>query len=227
MKFVIASASPRRKELFSLTGWEAEILPTDIPETRDSAETAGAYVSRLAAQKAQFAAAHRGQTEPAVILAADTIVYFEEQILEKPENSSHAYSMLDMLRGKTHQVCTAVALINTCSGTASECACITDVPMRSYAQHEIDRYIKSGSPLDKAGAYGIQDRDFAPVEIDKMNGCFANVMGLPLCHLVVQLRRLGILTSTDIPAACQRYNEYHCPVYASILGGEPCVEPHL
>jgi len=227
MRFVLASASPRRKELFSLTGWEAEISPASIPEAKDSAEDAGGYVTRLAAQKAQFAAEQRMDTEPAVILGADTIVYFEEKILEKPADDKHARIMLKMLSGKTHQVCTAISVLDLRHKTATSCACVTQVPMRNYSDQEIDRYIETGSPLDKAGAYGIQDREFEPVEVKKMDGCFANVMGLPLCHLVVQLGRIGIRTEADVPAACQQYNAYNCPVFASILGGEPCVEPRL
>jgi len=223
MKFVIASKSPRRKELFSLTGWDAEVFPTDIPETRAASEAADEYVRRLAAQKAAFAAA--SSLDPAVILAADTIVTLDGVLMEKPLDAQDAASMLKRLRGRTHQVCTAFTVIDSSSGKSAHCACITDVPMRNYSDLEVDRYVAGGSPLDKAGAYGIQDRDFHPVAVENLQGCFANVMGLPLCHLSVQLQKYGVPMSGDIAAACQKYNHYNCPVHASILGGEPCVEP--
>jgi predicted house-cleaning NTP pyrophosphatase (Maf/HAM1 superfamily) len=106
------------------------------------------------------------------------------------------------------------------SGAAQEMElCVTSVPMRDYTDREISAYIDSGSPMDKAGAYGIQDRGFNPVEIAQLNGCFANVMGLPLCHLLRAMRRLGQDTPCDVPLACQSFTSYDCPVHSDILRG--------
>jgi predicted house-cleaning NTP pyrophosphatase (Maf/HAM1 superfamily) len=96
--------------------------------------------------------------------------------------------------------------------------CVSEVPMREYADPEVEAYLDSGSPLDKAGAYGIQDGDFNPVDMSRMRDCFANVMGLPLCHLVRNLRRLGYEPPADVPAACQAFTGYECHVFPAILG---------
>ncbi len=224
MNIVLASASPRRRELFSLTGWSADTLATDIPEVMEPEESPVDYVRRLAAQKACYAA---GRIDPdlfGMVIAADTIVVDRDQVLEKPGSASEASEMLNHLRGSFHQVLTAVTLFDTAQGVEQNCLCVTDVPMREYSDREISNYVESGLAFDKAGAYGIQDRSFSPVNMEKMDGCFANVMGLPLCHLVVLFRQSGMYPEVDVPAACQRFTDYRCPVYSGILGGEPCVE---
>jgi predicted house-cleaning NTP pyrophosphatase (Maf/HAM1 superfamily) len=96
--------------------------------------------------------------------------------------------------------------------------CITDVPMRSYSDEEIDAYVKSGDPLDKAGAYAIQHPEFQPVE--KLSGCFASVMGLPMCHLVRTLHKLDVPPIADVAASCQAYLNYQCNVSSAVLRGE-------
>ena len=96
--------------------------------------------------------------------------------------------------------------------------CETLVPMRNYDLVEIEAYVASGSPLDKAGAYGIQDDGFQPVAAELLQGCYTNVMGLPLCHLVRAMRRLGHHPPVDVPTACQVYTGFLCPVYQQILG---------
>jgi predicted house-cleaning NTP pyrophosphatase (Maf/HAM1 superfamily) len=96
--------------------------------------------------------------------------------------------------------------------------CVTDVPMRNYGDEELETYVLTGDPLDKAGAYAIQHPGFHPVE--NMKGCYASVMGLPLCHLIRVLRKLDIALGTDVPAACQSLLQYPCPVSRAILRGE-------
>ena len=93
--------------------------------------------------------------------------------------------------------------------------CVTDVPMRAYSDEEIEAYVATGDPLDKAGAYAIQHADFNPV-ID-MKGCYASVMGLPLCHVTRLLRQMEVATGADVPANCQSFLSYACPVFAEIL----------
>jgi len=126
--------------------------------------------------------------------------------------------MLRRLRGRCHQVYTGIAALRVSDGLLLADLCVTEVPMRAYSDDEIDAYVQSGDPLDKAGAYGIQHPDFQPVE--SMQGCFASVMGLPLCHLIRNLRRLEITPGNDVPDACQSHLNYQCPVSRAILRGE-------
>jgi predicted house-cleaning NTP pyrophosphatase (Maf/HAM1 superfamily) len=127
--------------------------------------------------------------------------------------------MLERLSGDSHRVVTAVAIFTPgASGPVVE-VCITEVPMRPYTSEEAAEYVAGGSPMDKAGAYGIQDGAFQPVSVERLRGCFANVMGMPLCHLARAMRRLGQPAPADVPASCQVHTGYVCPVYESILGG--------
>ena len=139
-------------------------------------------------------------------------------ILGKPKDPADAVQMLKNLRGRKHQVYTGLAAIKLSSGQMLTDLCVTEVPMRNYTDTEIEAYVQTGDPLDKAGAYAIQDTRFQPVE--NMKGCFASVMGLPLCHLVRVLAKMGITPNLDVPTNCQTYLKYSCPVSADILRGE-------
>ena len=123
--------------------------------------------------------------------------------------------MLRQLRGRTHQVYTAITLLDLQTDRAITDLAGSDVPMRDYTDEEIETYIASGDPFDKAGAYAIQHDGFRPVE--NFAHCFANVMGLPLCHAVRSLRQLGVETPNNVPALCQAHIRYKCPVFESIL----------
>jgi septum formation protein len=216
-KMILASNSPRRRQLLELTGWDFEVRSTDLDEDLLPGESPGAYVVRLAGSKARVCAQNlNGGT---IILAADTTVVDADAVLGKPADPVEAESMLRGLRGHTHQVYTGLAVCRTRGDDLITDLCITDVPMRSYSDEEMHTYIASGDPLDKAGAYAIQHPDFHPVET--MTGCFASVMGLPLCHLVNNLKRLGLEAGVDVPARCQSALEYKCPVWQGILMGEP------
>jgi MAF protein len=136
-------------------------------------------------------------------------------ILGKPSDPAEAALMLRQLRGHAHQVYTALALIRSQDGSCLTDVCATDVPMRDYSDEEIEAYVASGDPLDKAGAYAIQHPGFKPVAW--LEGCFANVMGLPLCHLARNLSQVGISVPGNLPQACQSLLEYSCPVYERIL----------
>ena len=124
-----------------------------------------------------------------IIIAADTTVVDEGQILGKPANAYEAESMLRRLRGREHQVFTALAVVRRSEGFLALDWCVTQVPMRTYSDEEMYAYIATGDPLDKAGAYAIQHPDFSPVA--NLEGCYANVMGLPLCHLKRTLDAAG------------------------------------
>jgi MAF protein len=152
-------------------------------------------------------------------VAADTAVVDGAEVLGKPTHPEDARRMLRQLRGRTHQVFTGVSVTEVSSGTTLTDVCITEVPMRDYTDAEILSYLASGDPMDKAGAYGIQHPGFHPVQ--QMRGCFASVMGLPLCHVLRLMRQLGAAPQPELPERCQAHLNYACPVSAAILRGEP------
>jgi predicted house-cleaning NTP pyrophosphatase (Maf/HAM1 superfamily) len=126
--------------------------------------------------------------------------------------------MLKRLRGHIHQVYTGIALLRASDGLLLTDLCVTDVPMRGYSDEEIQAYVATGDPLDKAGAYAIQHPGFHPVA--RMDGCFASVMGLPVCHVILQMRKMDIQPDTAFFAGCETLLEYNCPVSNAILSGE-------
>jgi MAF protein len=218
---ILASNSPRRCQLLALTGLPFVVSAADVDESPISNEKPVDYVLRLAETKARAIHADAGQ----IILAADTTVVDGQDILGKPQDDAEAVAMLRRLRGHAHQVYTGVALLRVSDGLLLKDVCVTDVPMRDYSDEEIRAYVGTGDPLDKAGAYAIQHPEFRPVAMPSngrtgMDGCYANVMGLPLCHVTRMLREMGVTPNADIPAGCQQLLEYECPVYEKILSGE-------
>lgn len=188
----------------------------DVDETPLAGETPEVYVTRLAREKAR--ACERQAPFNAVILAADTTVADGSQIIGKPLDAEDAARMLRQLRNRHHMVHTAVVVGLPSRGLTELELCSTRVKMRAYTEEELTIYIQSGDPLDKAGAYAIQHEGFDPVE--KLSGCYASVMGLPLCHIERALRRLGFGVRKRVPYRCQRELAYTCPVFKSILAGE-------
>jgi MAF protein len=211
---VLASNSPRRRQLLALADRDFIVSAPDVDESQYENESPSGYVLRLAETKARAVKADAGQ----IVLAADTTVVDGREILGKPKDDADAFRMLTQLRGRTHQVYTGVALLRKSDDLLLTDICVTDVPVRSYSDEEIRTYISTGDPLDKAGAYAIQHAEFNPVA--SMKGCYASVMGLPLCHVTRLIRRLGIEFKTDVPANCQKLLDYDCPVYESILKGK-------
>jgi MAF protein len=210
---VLASGSPRRRELLRLLGFDFERVVGTLDETPKPGELPDAYTLRVSLEKAQDTIE---MVRPgSIILTADTTVADGDNILGKPNDDAHAEMMLKQLRSRNHQVYTAVTLLDTRDNRIEQILAITQVTMRDYSDAEIAHYIASGDPKDKAGSYAIQNADFRPVA--RIKGCYANVMGLPLCHLVVCLRRFGIQPYADVPAVCQRFNQIECPVYDDIL----------
>lgn len=209
---ILASASPRRQQLMTLIGWEFKVISVDIDESPLQGESPSDYVIRLATCKAwacgeQFRVT--GDHTGCLIVAADTAVVDGGHILGKPVNETEAMCMLQRLRGRIHQVYTGTAVLSSKKALLTD-VCITDVPMRTYSEQEMSAYIASGDPLDKAGAYAIQHSLFHPVE--NLSGCYANVMGLPLCHIESALMKLGLQANKDVAQACQDYLGYCCPV---------------
>ena len=189
---------------------------SNVDESQRIDEAPPDYVLRLAEAKARAAVAMARSDH--IIIGADTAVVDGSRILGKPKDIKEATAMLKSLRGHTHQVYSALAVLRMRDERLITDLCVTDVPMRNYSDEELEAYVLTGDPLDKAGAYAIQHPGFHPVE--NMKGCYASVMGLPLCHLIRVLRMLGVPDDTDLPAACQSLLQYQCPVSRAILRGE-------
>lgn len=208
---VLASNSPRRRQLLALTGLTFVVSVGDVDESQLEHETPSEYVLRLAEKKAGAIQADADQ----IVLGSDTTVVDGMDILGKPADEAEAVEMLTRLRGRTHQVYTGVALLRMSDGLLLKDLCVTDVPMRDYSDEEIRAYVATGDPLDKAGAYAIQHPDFHPVA--SVHGCYTSVMGLPLCHVTRMLRELGLETRSDVPEGCQQLLDYRCLLYEKIL----------
>jgi len=213
---VLASNSPRRQQLLTLGGWPFKVLVADVDEDLLPGEAPGDYVLRLAKMKARKSA--RELNDNHIVVAADTSVVDEGEILGKPVNERDAVHMLKRLRGHTHQVYTGLALLRVSDGCTLTDLSVTDVPMRAYSNEEIDAYVQTGDPLDKAGAYAIQHPRFHPVE--NLRGCFASVMGLPLCSLANLLQEFDFAPQPSVGIRCQGELQYDCSISSAVLRGE-------
>lgn len=210
-KLILASGSPRRNELLRLFGIPFSKRPSDIDEAKLEAESPRQYVQRMALEKGETLEIFSDE----LVLSADTIVDLEGQVLGKPIDKDDARRILKLMRGKTHHVHTGLALHNGEEGTIANEICLTNVRMRDYSADEIEAYLARADYHDKAGAYAIQDSQFHPVE--HIQGCYANVMGLPLCHVYRMFSQAAICMDVEIADLCQRYNDINCEVYPSIL----------
>lgn len=183
MQLILASASPRRKELLGLFGLPFVVRAADIDETMNPENAPYDEVARVSRRKALAVQ----RTEDDVVIAADTIVVCEGKILGKPHDTAEAKAMLALLSGRDHQVMTGCTVLRGETGkTVTE---VTDLHFRPLSQKEIDRYVASGEPMDKAGAYGIQGG--AALFCQRMVGDYYNVMGLPVCRLGQMLREVA------------------------------------
>jgi len=185
---VLASASPRRRELLAQAGFTFEVQPADIDEALLPGEDAIAYVTRLAREKAEAVFAGRATSDPQLtVLGADTTVCVDRQILGKPESPGDAARMLRLLSGRTHRVVTGVALVS--ASHTQVAAEVTAVQFVSLSEEEIAAYIATGEPNDKAGAYAIQGR--AARWIPRIEGCYFNVVGLPIALVSTLIESLS------------------------------------
>ncbi len=203
---ILASSSPRRQQLLSLLGVEYRVLTAEIDERLRAGETPQEYVSRLALTKSK--AINPSSTDRWIILAADTAVVDDDQILGKPRDANQAKKMLRILRDRTHYVFTCLSVRDTLTEEVITDLCVTEVSMRSYHESEIRDYVTSGDPLDKAGAYAIQNAGFNPVQ--EISGCYTNVVGLPLCHLTEILKQKKINHNGLITRGCRTSSGYNC-----------------
>lgn len=174
-KIILASASPRRSEILRTVGWPFDTLAVDINESRRPDEEAGAYVQRLAREKAETAAA---RTVGLNVVGADTTVVIEGQILEKPLDANDARRMVELLSGRWHRVLTGVAVFDRKNAVTRVAIQETEVKFAAMSDDEIDWYVATGEPMDKAGAYAIQGAGARFIE--EIKGDYFNVVGLPL-----------------------------------------------
>jgi septum formation protein len=187
MKLILASSSPRRAEILRNAGIAFSVLSSAIDETPSPNEPPKDLVLRLANAKAELVAARA--VGPAIVIAADTVVVLDNKNLGKPRSTDDAHRMLEQLSGRTHSVLTGVSLIRLPDASHLEFVESTLVHFNALSAEEISNYLSTGEPYDKAGAYAIQGR--AARYIPRIEGCYFNVVGLPLARLVSALHQLG------------------------------------
>jgi septum formation protein len=212
----LASASPRRRQILGWAGITFQSLSMDIDESIKTGENVEDYVRRLAIEKARTAMDKI--TSDGLVIAADTTVVLDNAILGKPVDRGEAVRMLTSLRNRQHEVITALVIIKTDQSSFINEFCISKIQMRNYSNQEIQTYVNTDDPLDKAGAYAIQHPQFNPVI--NFRGCFASVMGMPLCHLERNLRHLNDYQGREMQATCQKFLRYTCPIHQRIMDGE-------
>jgi septum formation protein len=190
MKLILASGSPRRAEMLRNAGIRFEAFASEIDEVRLPREALSAMVLRLAEAKARAAVGRLGEfKEPTLVIGADTAVEFNGEGMGKPGSAEIARTMLGRLSGKTHSVLTGIAVIRLPDGATRSKVENTSVRLAPLSDREIDQYVATGDPLDKAGGYAIQGQ--AGRWVERIEGCYFNVVGLPLARLYRMLMELG------------------------------------
>jgi septum formation protein len=186
--FILASQSPRRKNLLKQIGMKFRIIPSRVAEVISPRQSPGENAQRIALEKAGDVAA---RLQKGIVIGADTIVVLDHHVLGKPKSKDDAKRMLRLLSGREHSVFTGFALKDVETGKHTAGVEETKVRFRKLTEKEIADYVNSGSPMDKAGSYGIQD-DFGAVFIERVNGCFYNVVGFPLARFYSTLQRFEV-----------------------------------
>lgn len=205
-RLLLASQSPRRRALLAWLDLPFSVTAADVDETPAPHEPPAQLAVRLAHRKALAVAPVDPQTW---ILSADTVVALNGQTLGKPRDADEAWAMLTQLRDRPHWVHTGIVLHNPAQRRTLSRRATTRVWMRTYTDVEIQAYIDTQDPLDKAGAYAIQHPGFHPVE--RLERCYANVVGLPLCAVVALLAEAGRPVTLDLPQLCLNHFAYRCP----------------
>ena len=206
-RLVLASGSPRRRELISLLGLPFVIRAANVDERQLDGELPAEMVVRLSQAKARSIGQVRRDE---LVVAADTVVSLDDQVLGKPAGPGEAAQMLRLLRGRLHDVYSGISAWHPASGRLVSELSNSVVLMRDYTDDEVTRYVDSGDPLDKAGAYAIQHPVFDPVA--RVEGCWLSVMGFPLCHLGQALAEFGVSLDPDAPGVCRVFSQRDCPV---------------
>ena len=218
-RLVLASGSPRRKQLLSLLGLPFVIRAAHVDEEPHDGEAPEEMVVRVARAKA---VAVIGIRPDELVISADTTVALDGKALGKPVDAEDAARMLRDLRGRSHTVFTGVVLWHPQTQRMTTALGESRVWMRDYSEKDLRDYVESGDPLDKAGAYAIQHPDFDPVA--RVEGCWLNVMGLPLCHLARALASAGLDVPAHVPGSCRAFSQRACAVALRILIGAPTDE---
>lgn len=215
-RIILASGSPRRKELLSDLGLDFEVKPSNVDEEVIPGETPQEMVLRLSAAKAQAVADTLDEpADDGYVIGADSTVVFEGRAIGKPVDADDARRMLHELSGTKHCVTTGVTVIDVGSGRWLTDSMIGDVVLRDITDEEIEESIASGTPMDKAGAYAIQDVELRPGEL--LEGCYTNVVGLPLCRLTQMLTELGC----PLPPGWAMPNQANCKTDCPFAGKNP------
>ena len=195
-QLILASGSPRRRELLTGAGMDFRVVPSDIPEDPLPGEPPAKMAERLSLEKAQAVAA---RFKDGFVVAADSMVVHDGRAYGKPEDADDARRMLRELRNTRHQVVTGITVIDVAGGRVLTDSLASDVVIRDFSDAEIDSSIATGTPMDKAGAYAVQDEDFRPAE--SWAGCYTNIIGLPMCRLGQMLTELGFDGTLGEPIA--------------------------
>ena len=211
---ILASGSPRRKELMGLLEIPFEVRVPGVEERPQPGETPAEMPQRFSRLKAEWGAR---EMQAGIVVAADTIVVHRGEILGKPHDADQACAMLRRLRGERHLVLSGVTVMDVAVGKQITELCETEVWMRPLNDAEIETYVATGDPLDKAAAYAIQNAEFAPVM--RLVGCPTNVMGLPMCHVVRNLSRLGVTLPPSSPTRCEIRYCYSCALNEYVMPG--------
>jgi septum formation protein len=200
---ILASASPRRQQFLRALGLCFAVEVAGADERARAGESPLAMVVRLSRAKAEAVAGRNGAT---AVVAADTVVVLDGRMLGKPADGDEAVAMLRALRGRMHEVYTAVTVAG--DGARRTSVSLSQVWMRDYSEAEIAAYVATGDPLDKAGAYAIQHPAFSPVE--RCAGCYTGIMGLPLGLLAERLDEAGIAVPNDVRRVCESFSGRCC-----------------
>jgi len=211
-RIILASDSPRRRELMHLLGLEFHTAVAGVVEEVRGESSPLQLVCRLSQDKGRAVSA-RGTGD--IIVSSDTIVVLDGNVLGKPADEVQARAMLRALRGRRHHVLSAVTVIDRVRGSEITDWADTAVEMRDYSDEEIETYIGTADPMDKAGAYAIQHAGFHPVR--RIEGCYASVMGFPLCHLYRALQRIDVEGVREPVRECLEFTGYPCNFYPTVL----------
>ena len=209
-RLTLASASPRRRELMDTLGLEFTITPADLPEEPIPGESPVEMVRRLSLEKAQAVAANM---DSGLVIGADSTVVFEGQAVGKPVDDDDARRMLRQLSGTTHHVSTGITVVDAASGRFLSDAMTSQITLRELSEQEIEASIASGVPRDKAGAYAVQDTELRPAS--DWEGCYNNIVGLPICRLIEMLQELGYELPVGWKAPSDVACGYDCPTIAA------------
>ncbi|MEJ5308528.1 MAG: nucleoside triphosphate pyrophosphatase [Anaerolineae bacterium] len=205
-RLLLTSQSPRRREMLAWLGVPAGLTQAEVDETPHDGEQPFTTAARLASAKVHAA---EPPNKDVWILGADTVVDLDGIALGKPADPVEARTMLHQLRARSHAVHTGVALFHPQTRRLGMRCVTSTVQMRAYTEVEIEAYVRSRDPMDKAGAYAIQNNVFRPVAF--VDRCYANVVGFPLCAIAALLETWGLALTVDIPALCRMHFDYHCP----------------